>query len=1165
MVKIELYVPGLKIREMTDIAYLDIVEGSRGIRYRAYGTHTDPNTKKIHKVNSLISKDVYDSAMLEMGTALESIESVGDACPQCNVEIDEVAICSLCDIRCCMGCRDTTNWTHDKNLVSDSQSGDICHSCKESVCPSCQCYLSNIDSYCGMGCLKCFECCGGCPSPDGSWVCGISFSSESPLEAGPTDQGGPTEPDNTGVPADVGGDESVPMGDEPSDIDAFEADTVGEIDYEGRVTFCDDDGKGSACEESYCHRCNPIEGCTNHDKCQEIERFNAKETQKYKISLTDGRLTRPGGYDKVYNAIDFLRTNNLTITLQTVGKELDKDGLMTTDEKEAFYYIMNENNNDTFEAETPLIWEHLYVVAENQAGGWEACDVGGGILHTFTTQAEAQESAENTINELNEMSDSDMISYGPDFWAGVKITDCDIGDNVENIEYPNGKIVSWPLVASANLGLHAETEDNILLMTSSMSDDKISETLGIVRSEVVLGANIFKDTMAGIRDTIGGRSGNYERIIERLTTKAELELKSRAKQMGADAVTDMKVDIEPVGSKGSMFACSMSGTAVKLNESFSAEMTLKEWGETELEESKHDFKNNPNESFKVWLNQEILAHGKNISFKDWAEEEETDEPIITKSAEFAITYHSPSEMTQKTKETQMAIALGIPPSIWHNMGKLGNQEEYLESLFFEVGIDYIRDLENQEDFQVIMALTNNVKETTTSGDLSLVICNVCGISQENLLTELGGVCSITDPNEGANPNFQLGMDCPWQKYNSMVEAVELSEDKLREDRVVIRQRPRQVAMAAETTPNVIAKYLPALQNIETSLEKSLILSSETFNAPHCEECDKVFEPGDNMHDTNYETVCELCYGNWKIPCRVMACNEMFKDTESEQVHRDENCSHCEDGFVLTSYIPATRDDPADGDGHDCEMCQGTGAICDEDQSPVTFSIYQTSESKAEEVSWWMSMKNSCGDNNCGDGHCPNCGSCRGWDEDEDEEGNKTGMNYCGSCGHTFYAENFSAFESFEAPSGHSNYMKQGFDIGREGDGTSAIYYIIKGNNHIQLDYDRRTDYGNRPHAREYPYNYGIDSQYNNYSEEDFQTLQEALNWFDTQIKGGRVFMDFGSNPNWNVESYESTRGIDTFTDPFEDEDVEGKTNWLVAGGLAAIGALGALFLMQKGR
>ena len=91
----------------------------------------------------------------------------------------------------------------------------------------------------------------------------------------------------------------------------------------------------------------------------------------------------------------------------------------------------------------------------------------------------------------------------------------------------------------------------------------------------------------------------------------------------------------------------------------------------------------------------------------------------------------------------------------------------------------------------------------------------------------------------------------------------------------------------------------------------------------------------------------------------------------------------------------------------------------------------------------------------------------------------------------------------------ANYMKQGFDIQREGSSHYAIYYIIKGDNHIRLDYDRRTDYGNRPDAREYPYDYG---------EQDFSTLQEALNWFDKQIENGRVFTDFGTNSNWNAET-----------------------------------------------
>ena len=60
-----------------------------------------------------------------------------------------------------------------------------------------------------------------------------------------------------------------------------------------------------------------------------------------------------------------------------------------------------------------------------------------------------------------------------------------------------------------------------------------------------------------------------------------------------------------------------------------------------------------------------------------------------------------------------------------------------------------------------------------------------------------------------------------------------------------------------------------------------------------------------------------------------------------------------------------------------------------------------------EESWWMSMRNSCGNNDCNDGHCPNCGCCKNWALDEDEDERRTGMMYCGSCSHRFNAESFS--------------------------------------------------------------------------------------------------------------------------------------------------------------
>ena len=101
-------------------------------------------------------------------------------------------------------------------------------------------------------------------------------------------------------------------------------------------------------------------------------------------------------------------------------------------------------------------------------------------------------------------------------------------------------------------------------------------------------------------------------------------------------------------------------------------------------------------------------------------------------------------------------------------------------------------------------------------------------------------------------------------------------------------------------------------------------------------------------------------------------------------------------------------------------------------------------------------------------------------------------------------QSFFADERYEA-----EYVKQGFEIEKEGSQQFGTYYIHKGENKIRLDYDRRTDYGNRPDAKEYPYDYG---------EQDFRTLQEALNWFDKQIDNGRMFKDFEAE-NFEAEGY----------------------------------------------
>ena len=112
MVSTELYVAGLKRKEMVEITRGSSVDGSRGTRYRLYGTYTDPETKKIHKANSFVSKAKYDEITAKMAAGM----------PVADMTIEKVEV----------------------------------------------------------------------------------FAEESPADAEPSDLGGPTEPDNAGVPADVG-------------------------------------------------------------------------------------------------------------------------------------------------------------------------------------------------------------------------------------------------------------------------------------------------------------------------------------------------------------------------------------------------------------------------------------------------------------------------------------------------------------------------------------------------------------------------------------------------------------------------------------------------------------------------------------------------------------------------------------------------------------------------------------------------------------------------------------------------------------------------------------------------------------------------------------------------------------------------------------------------
>ncbi len=107
----------------------------------------------------------------------------------------------------------------------------------------------------------------------------------------------------------------------------------------------------------------------------------------------------------------------------------------------------------------------------------------------------------------------------------------------------------------------------MLVATVSVLDGvPVKQYLGLVTGEAILGANIFKDLFAGIRDIVGGRSASYEKELRRAKDIAVEEMIGQARAMGATAVIGVDIDYQEisVGSTGTMLMVGASGTAVVL-------------------------------------------------------------------------------------------------------------------------------------------------------------------------------------------------------------------------------------------------------------------------------------------------------------------------------------------------------------------------------------------------------------------------------------------------------------------------------------------------------------------------------------------------------------------------------------------------------------------------
>ena len=104
----------------------------------------------------------------------------------------------------------------------------------------------------------------------------------------------------------------------------------------------------------------------------------------------------------------------------------------------------------------------------------------------------------------------------------------------------------------------------LMTTTPSVEGKRIVRYLGVVTGETIIGANVFRDFLAGVRDFFGGRSASYEAVLREAKDTALEEMARQAEALGANVVVGIDLDYETVGGSGSMLMVTCSGTAVRV-------------------------------------------------------------------------------------------------------------------------------------------------------------------------------------------------------------------------------------------------------------------------------------------------------------------------------------------------------------------------------------------------------------------------------------------------------------------------------------------------------------------------------------------------------------------------------------------------------------------------
>jgi uncharacterized protein YbjQ (UPF0145 family) len=102
----------------------------------------------------------------------------------------------------------------------------------------------------------------------------------------------------------------------------------------------------------------------------------------------------------------------------------------------------------------------------------------------------------------------------------------------------------------------------IVTTTPTVEGRRIASYRGIVSGEAILGANVFRDFFASIRDVVGGRSGSYERVLRDGRDTALREMIDEAERLGAHAVVGVQLDYGALGANEGMMMVTANGTAV---------------------------------------------------------------------------------------------------------------------------------------------------------------------------------------------------------------------------------------------------------------------------------------------------------------------------------------------------------------------------------------------------------------------------------------------------------------------------------------------------------------------------------------------------------------------------------------------------------------------------